>query len=579
MTRSWTSVLLTRLIIVSLAFTVFAMISGPFFARLTKKALHESTGWSWNFTLVSLDFFEGKMLIKDLYLVPPEGSRKEALIADQARVRVGSWGLLDRQMVFDSVEIEGVRSSSLDRLIVMNLQELWPLNPADSATRERPNAADSGRAWLDSFQIGKTRIPPPGSLDLKSQILGEWETELAGQVESISQAEAQLKKLHESMVLTSDNPLRSGSQKVETARQLQASTAATTAARNRYQLLVERRNRDIQRFVVSQNEDLRQIAAASHPAEIVSDERLANEALIRTEYERFSSHLCDWARSIRDSVIADGRQGQTVEDGVKQGRNIVFAGSHPKPGLVVKRLNLDGAAKMGTDHVDFVVVLDNLTDRIRLQPEPSRLQMRAQGKFHMLVSGEFRPDMTAELKVTCPEIAVGPMLLGHPGSIAVTVPGGSMSFVATINMEADSVHGSADIEQRTTGLKLEAMHVLLSSQFDQHLLDAELGKIPGFAGRVSFVQDADGAVTLVEAGPGRAFLSAISRSLVQAGGTQGQDLAAKIEMARQELEQQTGSVLELCSRRLDMISTQTRELVAQAESVVNPAGSSFEIRR
>ncbi len=576
--RNWASVFLTRITIVGLVIVTVVMVSGSFFAGLTKRLLHESTGWTWNFTLEEVDFLAGKMVIKDLYLVPPEGSRKEALIADQARISVASWGLSNRQIVFDSVEIEGVRSSSLDRLMVMNLRQLWPTDLSGS-TRPSPPipSSTSGRIWLDSFQVSNPQQPALAAPELSRQILGEWETELAEQVGLFARAEKQLQILNESMADTSDNPLRQGAGRMETARQMKTVSEATIAAKDKFQYLVERRNNDLYRFMTIRENDLQRINAADQKTGLACDEKLTDASLIQTEYNRFSDHICEWSRSIRDTVIAEHEKTSSLPKG--SGRNVVFTGSRQRPGIIVKRMDLDGAAKMGSDHVDFVVAIENLTDRVRLQTEPTKMQVRAQGRYHLLVSAEFQNDLTSVLRVTCPDFVIGSIPMGDADAVAVAATPGNVSFVATIDMSESSTHGTAEIEHRFGGIKLDSMHVLLSSQIDQRLLQAELEKVSGFNSKISFDWKNGETNTSVKSGPGRLFLAAISRCLLQTGGSKAEELKAQIETAKAELEQQTGSAIDICSSRLDVVFAQERELVAKAEATIRPSDSLKEIRR
>lgn len=565
--RSRWSLFLTRLAIAAIALLLAGMFRVPLMERALKSSLREVTGCEWDFRITQLDPGSGLLQLNDLRIVPPGADVAEAILADSANLEVLNWGVLDNQMVIRRMSIHGARSSSLDRLAALDLGQLWSDSPAGlglEAVSNHSARTSSTRQWLDSCVTVEPEPLKLDAADVARSIVEEWKQPLQEQAAAIALVDALLRSLPPPVAVCGDNPLRQSSGPATQQAALERIAAEKKLADQMWQSLRERRQRDLARMQEARERDLAAIGAPRTVAGFQANDDHANRALLLPLGDRLSVLVATWGKSVRDSLVASSRPVPPPGR-----RKVRMAGTPVRPRFVIEQLELDGHSRMGDQHMEFVVSLRNLSDRIDLLQSPLEMELRGQGENHLMARAGFRSATEGWIEVSCPSYPAESIVMGGDSTLDLVATPGELALTATIRFAEGQLSGDLATVHRIGGLQLRQLHPLLQSRIRVPTLTGELAGLDSFSASFQFVETGDAMQCQVLTGPGAALHLAMRNHLEQATMPGSGASAAGIDSAIRATTEEIDTALALCERKLQEVA----ELQNRAQVVIQQTAS------
>jgi uncharacterized protein (TIGR03545 family) len=367
------------------------------------------------------------------------------LQADRCVLNIDVAPLAHKRLVVESGQVGGLRFGAAEDGAV------------DSTDREsaaaRPNAwfkddADlAARQWLDSLneQFGCDLVKQLDSVERTDAFCAKWSQQSAALKSRLQEWDARATKLQEAIETAQANPLRNE----KLLKDLRTKVAALQQEFAVFRADVDKLPDELD------NERRAIVAARRHDGQLVGERlhlepvqaKALNSYLLREQTAQRLNEIVGWMRWMREVIPAKA----TPPSGTKRGENIVFADCQQKPGILIRSLQLAGAAQIGGQPVELRGMLTSLASEPMLHDQPLRLHLVGRGSMPLELQatidrrGSIPRD---ELLVDCQGMLVPAATLGSSDQFEMKLAPSVGALSVSISVEGEKLTGDIQMVQQ-----------------------------------------------------------------------------------------------------------------------------------
>ncbi len=491
-----------------------------------------------------------QFLFTDLHVVNPQRLNQCVLEADRCELNLAAGSLLHKQAVVDSGRISGIRLG-----VVTDV-------PTDKITRPprwfHDDADRVASTWLDKLdqQFSLDLVKQFESVQRAESFCREWSKQSATLDTRLEQLDARTAELQQAVDAAQTNPLRNDKALNDLPKKvanLQLEFAKFKADVEQLPDLLETERRAI-------------VAARRHDDETASkrlsveliDAKALNAYLMRQQTELRLRELAGWLRWMHDLPPANA----TCQLGEKRGEDIWFAGCRRGPEILIRSLELDGAARIGSQPVAFRGLLTNLASDPKSHDRPMRLRLTGTGSlpFELQSTIDRKGDLGRdELVVDCKGILLPAVALGQTDQLQLKLAPCVGSLSVSLLIEGDKLSG--DIQMVQQGVQITPTLHGSNSATLSIAMGETLGRVNSVATRVSLGGTLSEPTCSLWSNLGVAVAEAMERGLRRTSGPHARTLLAEADRRVDErLANVDRQIAELQSRFASSSSDMTARL-------------------
>lgn len=272
------------------------------------------------------------------------------------------------------------------------------------------------------------------------------------------------------------------------------------------------------------------------------DAESLSQYLLGQELQDRVTALADWIGWARRNLSAGD---DPIEPARSRGLDVVFDGARRYPDFLIRRLAVDGEARIGPQNFQFQGLLSGLTHQPQVHGEPAVFQVSLAGPA--TVRMEIVVDRTADTPhdrfvINCPSLKIPGRQIGRPEQFALTVSPGSMHVWMSVELEGDQLSGQFLLKQDSVEL-----HPQIAEESGAAYLAADLEAVLGKVESLEIAADLTGTLT----DPDWQFQSNL-----------GPQLAEGLNWAvRRQLENRRDQLVQLANSKIDEELARLEELV------------------
>ena len=452
--------LVTRLLIIALVLLA-AWVGSAHLAKQTLVYHLESfVGAKVDAKKLQLSADEATVFLNQVEIANPNYERKNLLQFEAASLKIDFDELKNRRVVIEDGRLSQIKFGS-PRTKPGQLERGVFDPPIESRPYESRLYRESGNTgigtsgfnqgvsslnspsqkWRDSLVMDVRQIAVPAEssfhiIPMLEQKTQQWSQRFQQPHDKMKQVEEALAMVEEVLTVNFErrNPLREGSRldsAVEAARMSRESLSEIGALISEFE---SQSRKDAYELSQVQIRD-RQSLVAGMPAQKF-ESKLVNELLLGELQRDLVTKGLGWFQELRSSLPnpeADFRP-------VKRGRDVLF-GTNAKPGLEIKKLQIDGATEFANSHFQFAGTVENIYSDPSASQLPMVFNLRAQGDPQIVVSGQVDRTFGKKLEsiqFTGHSIPQPSHVLGKSDSVQISMSADSRLHVDAV-LEADAL--------------------------------------------------------------------------------------------------------------------------------------------
>jgi uncharacterized protein (TIGR03545 family) len=467
---------------------------------------------------VRVSFADRQVVFRDLRVANSQKPSDNLLEADRCELNFAGRPLLRKQAVVESGRIEGLRFGSLADSL-----------PSDNApasgqvTRVNDDADLAARKWLAQLNDQFTLEPVKqfDSVVRTEAFCTRWSKQSAALDARLQDLDARAAELQAAVDAAQANPLRNDRLLDSLQKKvagLQNEFADIRTDIEKLPDLLETQRREI---VAARRHDEEVVGSRSHlePA----DANSLSAYLLRDDSAKRLNKLVGWLRWMREMVPVDaktplGRElGAERQAGGTRGESILFAGSRQEPGILIRSLQFNGAARVGGQPFEFRGVLTNLASVPKLHNQPIRLRMV--GTEAMPLDFQATIDRTGqvprdELLVDCQCVLLPDVTLGHTDQLEMQLAPSVGSLSVSVVVEGQKISGDIQMVEQKAQIT-PALHGSNSALLAAAMSES-LGHVNSVATRLSLGGTLERPTCTIWSNLGTAVAEAMKRGLRRA---------------------------------------------------------------
>ena len=421
----------------------------------------------------------GEVHLTELEIADPRDPMKNLVQADHAKIKLDPRRLFHREFVIDEGSMTGVQFGT-PRTESGALPEKSNSRSGIKISEQAKNQLiQFGESWMDQFHV---RIQ--NNLDenfetirVARQIKQFWPAEFQAQRDRALQLQAKVKSLKQIIETPPKNPLRDGQRIAQAIADLEVVRKQIIKAHQDLQNLNEKAIADQDALLAARDRDEARIKQLVKVTDV--DNQAASELLLGKKQAEYLNEMLAWLKWIRSTV-------PNQEDFVPTrglGTQVQFAGIKQKPGIVLKKLHLDGSGHFAGQHYQFVGEANNLTSAPQLHDEPATFAFAARGnhQVHIHATIDRRSDQHVdELTIHCPRIALQQQFLGDDQAVLLNMQPSQLSADINVRLEDDRMTGQMVFYQSNVSLHVEQLHRLAGGPAVAKTINEELVGVNNF---------------------------------------------------------------------------------------------------
>jgi uncharacterized protein (TIGR03545 family) len=385
-----------------------------------------------------------QVMLDDLRIVNGRRPTECVLEADRCELKFAAGPALHKRAVIESGRVTGLRFNGFtgaagDSKSALNATTAneWFKSDVDLAARK----------WLDRLngQFTLDAVKHFDSVVRTETFCADWSKQSAGLESRLTELDGRAAELQQAIEAAESNPLRNDKVLEDLRKKVTSLQKEFADFRAEVDKLPD--ELDTQRRAI--------VAARRHDDEIVAkrlqlDPVEANSLsayLLREETARQLDQLVGWLRWNREMAPADPKAAVSTS----RGEDILFAGCRPKPGILIRSLQLDGAIRIAGQPVELRGTLMNLSSAPRLHKEPIRLHIVGNGSLPVELQATIdRTGATArdELLVDCQGVLLHQMVLGRADQLGMTLAPSVGSLSVSVGLVGEKLSGNIQMVQQ-----------------------------------------------------------------------------------------------------------------------------------
>jgi uncharacterized protein (TIGR03545 family) len=510
-----------------------------------------------------VSIIDRKVILSDFRVEDPRHAGGDLFDADRCELEFETQPLLHKQAVFTRGRLSGINFSAFD-----NQQS--KLTDANGESSSSIGWLGNGSGviaskWLAHVAERFKQMSPTQfeSVQRTEAFCAKWaaqSAELEARGEELNQRLAELKQAVDAVQA---NPLRGD-------KTLDNLPKAISELQDEFAAL----STELERLPDQLESERRAIVASRRQDEVLVRQRIAlapaeTEALsgylLQAQAAKPLNELIDCFRWLRAATPSN-------EVGKTRGEDLVFAASQRSPNLIVRALDLRGAARIAGQPVEFRGTISGLSTEPALMAEPVRLRLEATGSMPLQVqaiidrSHGIRRD---SLLVDCRGILLPKVELGAPAELAISMEPSVGCLSMSIAADGDRITGDIQMVQKNVRLK-----PTLAGSLDgvpiASALEETLCQIDSLATRISLGGTVARPTCTLWSNLGPATAEAIERAFDRATTQHGRELVAtagkQVDERLTGVESQMAEQQSRWTARISDVCAELRSIAANERS-------------
>ena len=422
----------------------------------------------------------GEINLTELEIADPRNPMSNLIQADHAKIKLDPRRLFHREFVIDEGSMTGVQfgtpRTDSGELPDKSSKLVGPEIPDDVKNQ----LIRFGESWLDQFHVRLQNNLDENfeTVRVAKQIKQFYPAEFQRQRQRALQLQAKIKSLKQIIETPPKNPLRDGQRIAKAIADLENVRKEIVAAHEELKKLSERAVSDQNALLAARDRDEQRFKTLVKLSKV--DNQSASELLLGQKQAEYLSEMLGWIEWIR-STVPNPETDFVPQRGL--GTQVQFAGIQQRPGVVLRKLHLDGSGHFAGQHYQFVGEANNLTSAPALHDEPATFAFAARGnhQVHIHATVDRRSDEHYdELTIRCPRVAMPQQFLGDEQALMLNMQPSQLSADINVKMVDDRIEGQMVFYQSNVDLHVEHLHRLVGGPTVAQSINEELAGIENF---------------------------------------------------------------------------------------------------
>lgn len=508
-----------------------------------------------------------RIVLSGVRIADANASSRSLLRAERCEFKYAARPLLHKQLVIESGRVDGLQIDAFDELITSS-RHATSLPTANCPTGD---ADVSARKWLEKLnqRLSLDVVNQFASVTRTEQYCEHWQKQSAALDQRLDELETQAAEIEESVAAAEANPLRNDKQLDELRQKASDVQHEFTKLRIELDNLPDQLEAERRAIIAARRQDEEFVGKQLklEPAEA----RSLSAYLLRNETANQLEGLISCLRSIRAAETANA----CFTKQPSRGKDVLFAGCRPTPDLLVRSLQLSGAARIGGQPVTLTGMLSNLSSEPKLQSGPTQLHLVGNGSLPFelkLTTDRSKAVPQDELLLDCQGIVMHRVVLGNDDQLVVQIAPSVGTLSVSIVLNGDRLNGEIQVVQQKASL-VPALRgtsgtVLTSS------VGETLGNVHSIATRVSVSGTLDKPKCELWSNLGAAVAEAIQRALRKTSDQHARSLFAEAgRRVDERLAEVDRQMMELQTR----FSSETSEMTARLQTIATSEAPRYRI--
>jgi uncharacterized protein (TIGR03545 family) len=509
-----------------------------------------------------ISLVDRQVVFDGLRVVNTRASSESVLEADRCELNLSASAALHHQAIVEGGRISGLRLNNMEKNAANGAASNdWFKNDVDLAAQK----------WLERLngQFKLDVVKDFDSVVRTDTFCTNWSKCSANLQSKLQDLDSRAVELQKAVELAEANPLRNDKVLEELrkkATELQKEFADFSADVEKLPDVLENGRRSI---VAARRQD---DAAVGKRLQLDSVEANSLSAyLLRDEAARQLNQLVGWVRWMRQMAPADAKAGTSAT----RGENILFAGCRPEPGILIRSLQLDGAARIAGQPIELRGTLTNFSSLPRLHKEPIRLHLVGNGSLPLELQATI--DRTGagprdELLVDCQGLLLRGTTLGKADQLGMSLAPSIGSLSVTVVVDGDKLSGDILMVQQkvqiTPALNGSSGETLTAAMSDT------LGHVNSIATRLSLGGTIHEPTCTLWSNLGSAVAEAMQRAVRRTGD---QHARALLVEAGRRVDERLAEVDRQVAERQTQFANKSTIIIARLQKITTAESPRYRI--
>lgn len=460
------SYLWPRLAVLAAVVLIVALAKNPLLRWVLVHSGQEVTGARVDVASLQTGLTQAELRLTDVQAADPHAPLNNLFSARELAVTVEVVPLLSRKLVIREGHVSGLRFGT-PRSRSGELGPGWkplidiPWGEIESTVQQTGDAANqAGAGCLESFtRLIQGRIEEElaqlETVRLAQELAARWPAEYQRLLSRVMADKCTVDDLRRLIEQPGNDPManvermRQGLAQVEQLRQ-EMEQVEPELARLRQQA-----ERDRDALAAAGQRDLEQIRQRFNVGNLqpqqLTDYFLGPELAQRVHTV---AQWAAWGRAHWPGQKTGGAAGAAAGSG--RGVDVAFPVTATTPDFLLKCLNVDGVADVGSEHYTFAGCLAGLSSQPEIYGKPATLQIAVDGPVPMRVEAVVDHTQAVpreRILLDCPGITLPRRMWGQPQQIALSITPGQTYVWLLLDLAGPELHGQLQLRQ--DGIRLE----------------------------------------------------------------------------------------------------------------------------
>ncbi len=458
-----------------------------------------------------LSLFGRQLTLHNICVANPLSPRRNLVEAHGCKLAFNPSAFLYKRAIVERGTISGLRFDTERKTSGALLESEAGLQVAIIDWLDE-GATHAAQVWLDRLyaRFERNLLDQLESIRLTEVLLARWPSQSADFAERAQSLSHRAEAFHAKVRDAQENPLRHVDFLESVPKEIEQIRADLTAL-----------SRDIENLPNLVDADRRQVVAArEHDQQVLSEElqfepldaNVLSAYLLQQQLTGPLADLVSWLRWARQMVPGDSKPKLPKH---RRGQDVLFAGCHPSPDLLIRTLDLQGTAHIGSQPLELVGTLTDVSDKPARHNQPMRLRLSARGSLPMEIQATIDrtgPVARDQLLVDCGGILIPKLRLGKSHKLQLSLAPTTASLNVSITLLGDKLSGDVQLVQREVQITTSVGDTLAAHHLDREL-EKTLGDIGSLATRVSLTGTLNQPQCKIWSNLGPAVAEALDRSL------------------------------------------------------------------
>jgi len=444
----WTY-LIPRLIILGIIWAFMAFGFDPLLRYSVVQTAQSITGAKADVPSLQTGFFPPKMFVNSVALASRTKPGTNLVEFDEMRLQMAGDPLLRKSFVVDEAVVTGVRfgtsrSDNGQLEVEEDAEPAGPIIPPWLSDKMK----NIGDEWVENFtQQAKQQLDPNRleSYRVGNELYIKWDGRFKEMNVRLDTSRAQLEALKRQI-----DEAKKGETIEQVEKYLQIAQQSDLLLRDTRGLLTQFKTnvprelqQDFARLDQAQKND--RATAAEAIQMLKPDSRQITESLIGEEMYLQLQTLLTWVETLR-GYQEDLKAPEAPER--SRGRDFEFPLYNPTPGMLCRRMSIDGEFMLSDIPTPFSATLTDVTSDPKMHGRPALLRVTTEGEspVDLVVRHDATGDITkTDLGVNYTDCVPQQLSAGKPDRDHVTASIDNIRWVARLTLVEDGITGRIDV--------------------------------------------------------------------------------------------------------------------------------------